>query len=198
MYVCMCTICVYIYIYTYTPLSLSIYIYIHIFMCICIERERERYTHVIIHVHLCGSSGVLLTFQEHPRRFFKCFVILSNVSVYVLLLVFECATDTTDAHWFLEVAQAEAASGSTPTSPEAAAHSRSCIIRKGIRRQGVGCFCKDCLCFDTMPCRHMPLLVHFWTPSPSCVRLTSLRARRTLGVSSSEIRSDELGGILLN
>ena len=27
--------------------------------------------------------------------------------------------------------------------------------------------CKEFLCFNTMPCRHMPLLVHFWIRSPS-------------------------------
>ena len=36
-------------------------------------------------------------------------------------------------------------------------------IRKGIWRQGiVRLFCKEFLCFNTIPCRHMPLLVHFW------------------------------------
>ena len=34
--------------------------------------------------------------------------------------------------------------------------------RTGVWRQGIGSFCKELLCFDTMPCRHMPLLVHFW------------------------------------
>ena len=33
---------------------------------------------------------------------------------------------------------------------------------KGIWRQGVSSFCKKLLCFNTMPCRHMPLLVHSW------------------------------------
>ena len=32
---------------------------------------------------------------------------------------------------------------------------------KGIGRQGVGSFCKELLCFNTMPCRPMPLPVHF-------------------------------------
>ena len=31
---------------------------------------------------------------------------------------------------------------------------------KGIGRQGVGSFCKEFLCFKTMPFRPMPLLVH--------------------------------------
>ena len=36
-------------------------------------------------------------------------------------------------------------------------------ISKGIWRQGiVRLFRKEFLCFNTMPCRHMPLLVHFW------------------------------------
>ena len=34
-------------------------------------------------------------------------------------------------------------------------------ISKGIHRQGVGSFCKEFLCFNTMPCRHMPFLAHF-------------------------------------
>ena len=33
---------------------------------------------------------------------------------------------------------------------------------KGIWRQGVSSFCKKFLSFDTMPCCHMPLLVHSW------------------------------------
>ena len=33
---------------------------------------------------------------------------------------------------------------------------------KGIWRRGVSSFCKKFLCFNTMPCRHMPLLVHSW------------------------------------
>ena len=35
-------------------------------------------------------------------------------------------------------------------------------ISKGIWRQGIGSFCKEFLCVNTMPCRHTPLLVHFW------------------------------------
>ena len=35
-------------------------------------------------------------------------------------------------------------------------------ISKGIWREGIGSFCKEFRCFNTMPCRHMPLLVHFW------------------------------------
>ena len=34
--------------------------------------------------------------------------------------------------------------------------------RKGIARQGIGSFCREILCSSTMPCRLMPLLVHFW------------------------------------
>ena len=33
---------------------------------------------------------------------------------------------------------------------------------KGIWRQGMGSFCKEFLRFNTMPRRHLPLLVHFW------------------------------------
>ena len=33
--------------------------------------------------------------------------------------------------------------------------------RRGIGRQGIGSLCKQFLSFSTMPCRHMPLLVHF-------------------------------------
>ena len=32
---------------------------------------------------------------------------------------------------------------------------------KSIGRQGIGSFCKDFLRFSTVPCRPMPLLVHF-------------------------------------
>ena len=35
-------------------------------------------------------------------------------------------------------------------------------ICKGIWRQGNRLFCKDLLCFNTMPRRHMPLFVRFW------------------------------------
>ena len=35
-------------------------------------------------------------------------------------------------------------------------------IRKGISRQGIGASVRKLLRFDTMPCRHMPLLVHSW------------------------------------
>ena len=31
---------------------------------------------------------------------------------------------------------------------------------KGIGRRGIGSLCKEILCFITMPCLHMPLLVH--------------------------------------
>ena len=39
-------------------------------------------------------------------------------------------------------------------------------ISKGIRRQGIGSFCEKSPCFNTTPCRHMPLLVHFWLTCP--------------------------------
>ena len=42
-------------------------------------------------------------------------------------------------------------------------------ISKGIWRQGNRLFCKEFLCFNTMPCRHMPLLVHFWEFQPGCM-----------------------------
>ena len=36
-------------------------------------------------------------------------------------------------------------------------------ISKGVWRRGIGFVCKEFpLCFIAMPCRHMPLLVHFW------------------------------------
>ena len=43
-------------------------------------------------------------------------------------------------------------------------HTKSCqsYISKGIWRQGIGSLVKEFLCFNTMPCRHMPLLVHSW------------------------------------
>ena len=34
-------------------------------------------------------------------------------------------------------------------------------VSKGIRRQGPSSFCQEFLRFNTTPCRHMPLLVHF-------------------------------------
>ena len=34
-------------------------------------------------------------------------------------------------------------------------------ISKGILTTGHRLVCKDFMCFDTMPCRHMRLLVHF-------------------------------------
>ena len=42
--------------------------------------------------------------------------------------------------------------------------SQSCTS-KGIGRQAIGSFCKEMLCFSTMPCRPMPLLVLFWLGS---------------------------------
>ena len=33
-------------------------------------------------------------------------------------------------------------------------------VSKGIGRQGTGSFCKEFPCFNTTPCRHMPLPVH--------------------------------------
>ena len=44
--------------------------------------------------------------------------------------------------------------------PSALAKSLSCTSR-GIGGQGVGSLRKEFLCFNTMPCRRMPLLVHF-------------------------------------
>ena len=38
---------------------------------------------------------------------------------------------------------------------------RQSYTSKGIRRQGNRLFCKEFPCFSTMPCRHVPLLVHF-------------------------------------
>ena len=36
------------------------------------------------------------------------------------------------------------------------------VWSNGIWRQGVRSFCKKFLCINTMPCRHMPFLVHSW------------------------------------
>ena len=41
-------------------------------------------------------------------------------------------------------------------------HNHQSYTSKGIWRHGDRLFCKKFLCFNTMPCRHMPLLVHFW------------------------------------
>ena len=40
-----------------------------------------------------------------------------------------------------------------------ALYTQSCTS-KGSGRRGVGSFCKRFLCFNIMPCRHMPLLAH--------------------------------------
>ena len=42
---------------------------------------------------------------------------------------------------------------------------------KDIWRQGIGSFCRETLCFNTMPCRHMPWLVHFWNCSNQTRRI---------------------------
>ena len=39
-------------------------------------------------------------------------------------------------------------------------------------------FCKECPCFNTLPCRHMPLHVHFWGyKSPACCNVCFKCAR---------------------
>ena len=42
------------------------------------------------------------------------------------------------------------------------AEQRSELHKQGHMTTGRRLFCKEFLSFDTMPCRHMPLLVHFW------------------------------------
>ena len=44
---------------------------------------------------------------------------------------------------------------------------------------GHGLLCRECLCFNTVPCRHMPLLVHFWAllGFAPCQSLTSSSLR---------------------
>ena len=37
-------------------------------------------------------------------------------------------------------------------------------------------FCKEFLCFDTIPCRHMPLLVHFWIAQKDTARKETVYA----------------------
>ena len=46
--------------------------------------------------------------------------------------------------------------------PQVRAGGAQSYISKGIGRQGIiRLFCQELLCFNTMPCRRMPLLVHF-------------------------------------
>ena len=49
-----------------------------------------------------------------------------------------------------------------PHGPGISASFRQSYTRKGISRQGIGSCRKEFLCVNTTPCRHMPLLVHFW------------------------------------
>ena len=65
---------------------------------------------------------------------------------------------------------------------------------KGIWRLGIGLFCKEFLCFDTVPCRHMPLLVHFWTsPGSEAGGLPGGRALlRGLSLFPEDLRSSDL------
>ena len=51
--------------------------------------------------------------------------------------------------------------GQTDAGTKPAAGCCQSYIRKGILRQGNRLFCKELLCFNTMPCCQMPLLVHF-------------------------------------
>ena len=39
---------------------------------------------------------------------------------------------------------------------------RSVFSQTPVGRQGIDSFCKEIPCFNTVPCRPMPLLVHFW------------------------------------
>ena len=49
-------------------------------------------------------------------------------------------------------------------------------------------FCKECLRFDTTPCRHMSLLVHFWHRTRTRPRSCSSRRRRRRSRSSTRSR----------
>ena len=62
-------------------------------------------------------------------------------------------------------------------------------IRKGVRRQGIGSFWKELLCFDAAPCRHMPVLVHF---RGLALNIASEEFRADKDRVSTEVTSDVL------
>ena len=45
-------------------------------------------------------------------------------------------------------------------------------------------FCKEILCFNTMPCRHMPLLVHFWSEAFACKDISDFCSNVGISVCS--------------
>ena len=48
-------------------------------------------------------------------------------------------------------------------------------------------FCEELLCFDTIPCRHMPLLVHFWQSTRLRLLISALRWSKRARDRSSAI-----------
>ena len=53
------------------------------------------------------------------------------------------------------------------SQPRTQRGSGSELHKKGHMTTGHRLCCQEFLCFRNMPCRHMPLLVHFWGPNPA-------------------------------
>ena len=147
-------ICIYIYIYIYTHMCIYIYIYIYIYTLI-ISIIRIIILLLLFWRELRGSQGM----GDRRQRLGSSCLAPNSSHVPKLsrrpMLKVPLPRDPLGSPQRLGAGRA----GVAERGPRGGHQS---YASEGIRRQGNRLFCRESLCFNLMPRRHMPLLVHFW------------------------------------
>ena len=88
---------------------------------------------------------------------YVCLCLYLYTRIYIYIYIFERCAMTVDATDLRSHAPRNRGNAGTATP---ARFFRATRVRAYDDR-AIGSFCKEFLCVNTMPCRHMPLLVHF-------------------------------------
>ena len=135
----------------HTHNHIIVYIYIYIFVCICI------YIYMLA-ATLWGSGPSVLKFDDYDHE--------NRAGTFIPMPMPKtvCRTFVSNEQVQYEGCRTFGAGGpnggASARPSEDATFCQSCI-NKGTGRQGMSSFWREVPCFSTMPCRHVPLLVHF-------------------------------------
>ena len=128
----------------YTHTYIYIHMYAHVYTCvyyiyiyIYIERERDIHMHIYVYIYMYIVYLSLYT----------C------IHIYIYIYIYTC------------IQPRYAADRGPPLALQLRLQARrrrsSELHKEGFMTTGRRLFCREFLCFNTTPCRHMPILVHF-------------------------------------
>ena len=175
-YVCAC-MCMYIYIYIYVPAprpsgpaGRDNKRWIHILKAANKPKlaTNNVYMYVCVYIYIYIYTRTYIHTYIHAYIHIMSVILIMNMIMIMIIMIIMIITTLQQRSWPSGPARPgrmAAPSGAPGAPPDLCAWPitmNQSYISKGIWRTGHRLFCKGFLCFNNMPCRPMPLLVHFW------------------------------------